>query len=730
MKQRNLCRQDGKFFSGIIPKNKHLFICLLTAIPISVNAEASAGSENTVLIMTSLIFQLGTIVILSRIGGLFFEKIKIPTVLGELILGVIIGPYLLGQIPLPGFPEGLFPLRGLDSIPISDNLYGIATVASIILLFVSGLETDISLLLRYSLAGTLIGIGGVIFSFFFGAGVGYFFLHKPFFDTTNLFLGVISTATSVGITARILSEKRKMDSPEGVTIMAGAVIDDVLGIILLAVITGVAAAKGKGNLETPSVQLIAIRAFLVWIGFTATGLLMAGHINRFLKRFHSNAAIAVFSLGMAFMLAGIFEKAGLAMIIGAYIMGLTLSKTDLSFSIHEALSTLYSFFVPIFFVVMGMMVNVREMADTQVLIFGLAYSVTAILAKVAGCALPSLFLNFNKLGALRIGVGMVPRGEVALIIAGIGISSGVINQTLFGATVVMTLITTLFAPPLLSLLLKGRSGVRKEFKKRTTVTTDFDFSAPELIELMNMKIVQYFSGEGFYVHTVKIGNNSVHEFRKENISISATVHGNSISFETDRKDVLFVKTIVYESLLQLHSIINKARNFLQPENIKKGLTEVQARKDLDVSINFNPSCVINDLKSTTKDEIIKELISVLHKNKLLENSTDALDSVMQREKTMSTGMQHGVAIPHGRTDAVSRITIAAGISKKGVDFQSLDGAPSHIFVLVLSPLKVVGPHIQFLASLSAALNDEDFRKRLLSARNREEIYSIFQTKLS
>src|SRR5690606_34480813 len=137
------------------------------------------------------------------------------------------------------------------------------------------------------------------------------------------------------------------------------------------------------------------------------------------------------------------------------------------------------------------------------------------------------------------------------------------------------------------------------------------------------------------------------EFRKENISITATVHGNSISFETDRKDVLFVKTIVYESLLQLHSIINKARNFLQPENIKKGLTEVQARKDLDVSINFNPSCVINDLKSTTKDEIIKELISVLHKNKLLENSTDALDSVMQREKTMSTGMQHGVAIPHG-----------------------------------------------------------------------------------
>ena len=113
MKQRNLCRQDGKFFSGIIPKNKHLFICLLAAIPISVNAEASAGSENTVLIMTSLIFQLGTIVILSRIGGLFFEKIKIPTVLGELILGVIIGPISLAKFLYLVFQRVCFRLEDL-----------------------------------------------------------------------------------------------------------------------------------------------------------------------------------------------------------------------------------------------------------------------------------------------------------------------------------------------------------------------------------------------------------------------------------------------------------------------------------------------------------------------------------------------------------------------------------------------------------------------------------------
>ena len=708
------------------------FSAILFGVPSSILASSAEAAQNGLIeSMSNMIFGIGIIIILGRAGNFLFEKIKIPSVLGELVLGIIIGPYLLGTVPLPGFPEGLFPLSLEGSIPVSSHLYAIATIASIILLFVSGLETDIGLLLRYSLAGTLVGIGGVIFSFFSGAAIGYLFLHRPFFDPLNLFLGVISTATSVGITARILSERRKMDSAEGVTILAGAVIDDVLGIILLAIITSVAAAtRGSGAVELQSVEIIAIRALAVWLGFTIAGLTLAKYLNRFLKLFKSNIAISVFAIGMAFMLAGFFEKAGLAMIIGAYIMGLTLSKTDLNYSIHEAISPLYTFFVPIFFVVMGMLVDIRVLLDPRIFLFGCLYAAVAIAAKIIGCGFPSLFLNFNKLGALRIGMGMVPRGEVALIIAGIGLSSRVIDDTVFGASIIMTLITTLIAPPLLNFLLQRGNGVRKEIKKRTTVTTSFDFTTPELTDLLNVRIMQYFFSEGFYVHSMKIDQKTIHEIRKETIVISATTLPDSIIFETDQQDVMFVKTIVYEALLQLNTTIEKVREFIHPETIQRELTEVSARPGIDIAKLLNQKCIIPDLKARNKNDIIEEMVTVLYKNKLIINKDDALRAVLERESTMSTGMQHGVAIPHGKSDAVSGIVVAVGLAKQGVDFQSLDGEPSRIFVMVISPLMTSGPHIQFLASLSALLNNEDFRNRLLQSRSRDEIMNAFKQGLS
>mgnify|MGYP002166076495 CR=1 FL=1 len=135
---------------------------------------------------------------------------------------------------LPGFEHGFFPLLEGASLPVSVPLYSIATLGSIMLLFMSGLETDLRMFFRYSVVGTVVGLGGVIFSFVFGAVLGMLLLHAPFMDPRCLFLGILSTATSVGITARILSEKKSIDSPEGTTILAAAVIDDVLGIICLA----------------------------------------------------------------------------------------------------------------------------------------------------------------------------------------------------------------------------------------------------------------------------------------------------------------------------------------------------------------------------------------------------------------------------------------------------------------------------------------------------------------
>ena len=258
--------------------------------------------------MTNLVLQIAVILFAVRVFGKLAERVGIPSVLGELISGVIIGPYALGGIPLPGFPQGIFPLNSAD-LAVSPELYGFSTIASIILLFASGLETDFALFLKYSLAGSIVGLGGVVFSFVFGAMTGVLLMGRAFSDPLCLFLGIMSTATSVGITARILSNQKKMDSPEGVTILAAAVFDDVLGIVLLAVVLGIVAAlQGGGAVNAASISLIAARAFGIWLGFTALGLIFSKKVAGFLKLFKHSWDFSICALGLALLLAGFFEK--------------------------------------------------------------------------------------------------------------------------------------------------------------------------------------------------------------------------------------------------------------------------------------------------------------------------------------------------------------------------------------------------------------------------------------
>ena len=477
---------------------------------------------NVTELMTELVLQSGVILFAVRVCGRLVKRIGIPPVLGELLAGVIIGPYALGSIAFPGFEHGLFPLPEGGALAVSPELYGFATVASIILLFASGLETDIALFLRYSLAGGLIGIGGVVVAFISGDIVGMALLRTGFMDPRCLFLGVLSTATSVGITARILSDQKKMDSPEGVTILAAAVFDDVLGIIMLAVVLGIVAlltSNSSGSLDVNNILLIAGKAFGIWLGLTALGLIFAKHIAGFLKMFKTSYDFSILALGVALLLAGIFEKQGLAMIIGAYIAGLSLSKTDIAALIQERIHGLYEFFVPLFFAVMGMMVNVQELASVQVLLFGAIYTLIAIVAKLFGCGISALALGFNAKGALRIGTGMVPRGEVALIIAGIGLSSGVLDSQLFGVIILMTFITTIVAPPLLNIFLKLPGvGTRKPAKGNDTAAAVWDFFSNEIAGLVSDTLLKQLRAEGFYVQMMNI-NNGLSQARKGDISL-------------------------------------------------------------------------------------------------------------------------------------------------------------------------------------------------------------------
>lgn len=420
--------------------------------------------NNIVEIVLHLVLQLTFILFVAKIFAEVFERyLKQPPVLGELIAGIIIGPYLIGQfISIPGFGP-VFPHIQHSNIPVSSELYSIAQIAVVILLFISGLETDLSLFIKFAGPSFVIAMAGLVLPFVLGdLCTVWFGFADNFMSPTALFMGAALTATSVGITARILSDMKKLNTPEGITILASAVVDDVLGILVLTIVIGI--TEG-GNLNAGQIGIVALKAIGIWIAILVIGLLISKPFTKLLKKFKTDGAWIAFSLSLCFLGSFIAEYFGLAMIIGAYAIGLALSGTEIKHELMESLRGVYHFLVPVFFVVMGMMVDLKSMLP--VLVFGGALSIIAIITKVFGCGFSALPVGFNFLGGMRIGVGMLPRGEVALIIAGVAIARGAIEPDMYGVAVMMTAITTLLAPILLVPLLKiKKEGVRKKHGTR------------------------------------------------------------------------------------------------------------------------------------------------------------------------------------------------------------------------------------------------------------------------
>ena len=446
-----------------------MFDHLFGAVPLLALPLAGGGGELSDAVIRLLI-QLAVIIAAAKVAGeLAVRFLKLPSVLGELGMGVLIGPYALGALPIPGWGP-IFPNLATDvnPIPVSVELWSLAQLGSIVLLFHIGLETNLRQFLRYVGPATAVAIGGVVLPFGLGAGATVMFgFADSFLSPEALFMGSILTATSVGITARVLTDLNRLDAPEGVTIIAAAVVDDVLGILILTVVVGISAA---GGFSLVSLGWISFKAIGFWLGLTGIGLLAAPYLEKVMDKFRTSGAITVIPLALAFLAAGLSEIFGLAFIIGAFSIGLALSTTRMGHLAEVSMIGVIDFLVPVFFVVMGMLVDVSSMQGA--IVFGLVVSILAIISKVVGSGVPAFATRFNFQGSARVGVGMMPRGEVALIIAGIGLSQGIIAQDLFGVSIMMTVITTLIAPVVLvQLFEKGGSGVRGELEGETAAAT-------------------------------------------------------------------------------------------------------------------------------------------------------------------------------------------------------------------------------------------------------------------
>lgn len=378
------------------------------------------------MVVRMIIFQLAIILLASKIAGDLAARIGQPSVLGKLLIGIILGPAVLGII---------------TSTEIIDEL---SEIGVILLMFLAGLETDIEEFKRTGKASAYVGVIGIIVPLSLGYATGLF-LDMSTFEA--IFLGLLLSATSVSISVQALKEMDKLKSREGMTILGAAVIDDVLVIIILAFL--MSAAGGEVNLG----MLIAKKA-----GFFVVAILLGWiAVPWLLRRFAPlRVTESVISAGLivCFLYAALAEYAGVADIIGAYIAGVAISLTDYKHEVFEKVETIgYSVFVPVFFTSIGIAVDFEGLGSYIGVIAAL--SLLAILTKLLGSAVGAFFAGFDWRSSFGIGSAMVSRGEVALIIAAIGLESGLLAEQLFPVIVIVVLVTTVVTPPMMKAFFKA-----------------------------------------------------------------------------------------------------------------------------------------------------------------------------------------------------------------------------------------------------------------------------------
>ncbi|HEY7233584.1 MAG TPA: cation:proton antiporter [Gemmatimonadaceae bacterium] len=373
--------------------------------------------------VASLLAALVAIFITTKILGELAQRLRQPAVLGELIAGVVLGGSVLGIVN-----------------PSDPTLSALAEIGVIILLFETGLHTDLQSLLSVGSIATTVGLAGVVIPFALGYATALAF---GLGHIAALVGGAALCATSVGISARVLSDLGRLESPEGRVVLGAAVLDDIVGLIILAV---VADAVTGTSIDILHVTRISIVAILFFVGAILIGLRVAPPAFVVVERIRSAGALGMFGLAFAFALALFAKLSGTALIIGAFAAGLVLFGVPQKQRIERSTTTIGHFFVPIFFATVGADVDLRALANPSSLGIGLTLIVCGVLGKIAAGYVPHWFRGRK----LLVGAAMVPRGEVGLIFAQMGLSTGAIDAGMFGAIMLMVLTTTLVTPPLLS----------------------------------------------------------------------------------------------------------------------------------------------------------------------------------------------------------------------------------------------------------------------------------------
>lgn len=400
----------------------------------------------------TLLLQLFTIFVWAKVFGELFERLGMPAVLGEILAGVALGPYATGFV-----------------VP-TDTVFSIAEIGAIFLLFTVGLETSPADLVKVGKTSLGVATAGVVLPFVLG--FGYMMLNG---DAAHeaAFVGAAMVATSVGITARILRDLHVLKTRASQIILGAAVFDDILGMVFLAVVASLA----KGRIEWLHLTIVTIEAFAFALFMIFIGPRVIRRVRPGLQRMSTHDAPLILSLALCLGLSVAATTIGIAAIIGAFFAGLIFADYSPEWNLQPRVHAINEFLAPFFFFTMGARLDLRVFRNPDVITVAVVISVLAFVSKIGGCGLPLIREGWRN--ALKVGIGMTPRGEVALIVALIGLQMNAISQRVYAIVIFMTAATTLVPPFFIKRLFREDSENEALALEQSPISSDEESAREE-----------------------------------------------------------------------------------------------------------------------------------------------------------------------------------------------------------------------------------------------------------
>jgi Kef-type K+ transport system membrane component KefB len=388
-----------------------------------------------------VMISLGILLFTAKLMAELFHKVKLPIVLGELLAGIIVGPFALGALPL---------INGEPLVVLDETVRHVGEIAAVVILFIAGLEITPREFLRGGVAAFTIGSLGVIVPFFAGY---YAFAAFGIEALQSILIATALTATSIAITIQVLTELGKMQSKEARLILGAAIVDDILAIALLSVVVTMV-QTGNTQPAIFDIILLIMQVLGTFAVILIVSVLVIPRILHTERLWKSKGSLEGIVTAAFFAAAGIAAFVGLSPIVGAFAIGMAVASTRIIKQVHEYVDKLQIIFAPLFFAIIGAQVDLRGVNLDVLLLAGIMIAI-AVVTKLIGTGLPSIVFLKERTKAMKVGIGMISRGEVGLIVAGVGVSSGALSNDIYTAVIIMVAATTIITPIWLKLAYKN-----------------------------------------------------------------------------------------------------------------------------------------------------------------------------------------------------------------------------------------------------------------------------------